>query len=293
MRHLSLSSKEKKILRRMTLVGSAGHSTQKGKHASGQSGSNVEFKEYRAYASGDELKTIDWKVKAKSDKFFVKTFHEDVNVNGILLLDISFSMGNSFFNEQKQIKFEAAVEYAFILSQLYFLQGESLALYSFADTLETAFKLGSSAKHYQQLHQYFQTAVTREEGTNYIDVMTEVITSIPASSSIILISDLYLEPQEILKFHRLIRAKKCELNIIHVIDPKELSAFLPINRVLLVDAESQKKVLFTNEMAREYSRLVQEHSSEIKKLGRLPGVKVCSLIANNSIFKQFLHFLNH
>ena len=231
----------------MTLIGSAGHSIQKGKHASGQSGSSVEFKEYRSYYSGDEIKGIDWKVKAKSDKFFVRTFHEDVNINGVLLLDISSSMANSFFNKNDQIKFETAIQYAFFLSQLYFLQGESLSMYSFADEVQTIFKLNNTANHYQQIRKYLQEVVPLQKTTNYIGVINQIMTTIPPSSKITLVSDFYLDPQEILKFHQPIRAKKCELDIVHIIDPKELSASLSSNRVLLIDAESQRKILFTSE----------------------------------------------
>ena len=292
MRVLKLSPREKKILRGLTLIGAASHSVQKGRHASAQSGSNVEFKEYKSYSSGDDLKTIDWKVKAKSDKLFIKTYHEDVNLNGVLLLDISHSMGHSFFNENKQVKFEAAVEYAFILSELYFLQGESLALYSFTQTIEAAFKLGASPQHYKQLRQYLQTVHPTEKRTDPIGVITEVLKMVPLHSKIILVSDLYIDPRALNKIHQLISVKKCQLDLIHIIDNKELRGHLITPRSFLTDAESQKEMLFTRDMAREYSRLVQKHCEDIKKLRKLPKVRVCSLIDNASVFKQLLHFFS-
>lgn len=293
MRHLSLNSKEKKILRGITLIGTSNHSIQKGMHSSAKSGSNIEFREYKIYSDGDDLKNIDWKVKAKTDKLFVKTFHEHVNVSGIILLDVSSSMGHSFFNEEKRIKFESAVEYAFILSQLYLLQGESLGLISFAKGIETNFKIKHTPNHYRQIHQYLQTVTPSEKKTDYHATMTEAIKGMPAHAKVTLISDLYLDPKEINKIQRLITAKKGQLDLIHIIDNKELNCHLNTNRSLLVDAESGKKLLFSSEMLKQYSHLVQKHCNEIKNLSKLSYLRVSPIISNAPVFKQFLQAMSN
>ena len=64
-----------------------------GLHRSPFKGFSVEFAEYRQYLPGDDLSTIDWKVYARSDRYYVKKFEEETNVECHLLLDVSGSMG--------------------------------------------------------------------------------------------------------------------------------------------------------------------------------------------------------
>ena len=64
-----------------------------GLHRSPFRGFSVEFAEYRQYLPGDDLSTIDWKVYARSDRYYVKKFEQDTNLDCHLLLDVSASMG--------------------------------------------------------------------------------------------------------------------------------------------------------------------------------------------------------
>src|SRR5687767_15583440 len=63
-----------------------------GLHRSPFKGFSVEFAEYRQYMPGDDLATIDWKVYARSDRYYVKKFEEETNLDCYLLLDVSASM---------------------------------------------------------------------------------------------------------------------------------------------------------------------------------------------------------
>src|ERR1044071_705351 len=64
-----------------------------GLHRSPYKGFSVEFAEYRQYMPGDDLSSIDWKVYARSDRYYVKKFEEETNLDCYLLLDVSASMG--------------------------------------------------------------------------------------------------------------------------------------------------------------------------------------------------------
>src|SRR5947199_4432102 len=63
-----------------------------GLHRSPFKGFSVEFAEYRQYMPGDDLSTIDWKVFARSDRYYVKQFEEETNLDAQLMLDVSGSM---------------------------------------------------------------------------------------------------------------------------------------------------------------------------------------------------------
>ena len=64
-----------------------------GGHRSTMKGGCTEFAEHRAYSPGDEVRLLDWRVYAKSDRYYIKEFDEETNLNAILLLDASGSMG--------------------------------------------------------------------------------------------------------------------------------------------------------------------------------------------------------
>src|SRR3954467_6682912 len=64
-----------------------------GLHRSPFKGFSVEFAEYRQYMPGDDLSTIDWKVYARSDRYYVKKYEEETNLECHILLDVSASMG--------------------------------------------------------------------------------------------------------------------------------------------------------------------------------------------------------
>ena len=68
---------------------------------------SVEFSEHRKYTPGDDLKTLDWNVYAKTGKFFVKKFRAETNMTGYLVMDLSKSMGYTF--RQELTKFDYGV----------------------------------------------------------------------------------------------------------------------------------------------------------------------------------------
>src|SRR5918995_2162425 len=87
-----------------------------GLHRSPFKGFSVEFAEYRQYLPGDDLSTIDWKVYARSDRYYVKKFEEETNLNCYILLDVSASMG--YGRSGRPSKFEYAQMLAASLAYL-------------------------------------------------------------------------------------------------------------------------------------------------------------------------------
>ena len=64
-----------------------------GNHRSTMRGGCTEFAEHRAYSPGDEVRLLDWRVFAKSDRYYIKQFDEETSLNALLVLDASGSMG--------------------------------------------------------------------------------------------------------------------------------------------------------------------------------------------------------
>ena len=104
-----------------------------GLHRSPYQGFSVEFSEHRKYVAGDDPSDIDWLVYAKTDKFYVKKFESETNVSGLLVMDLSASMG--YTHSQKLSKFEYATSLSAALAYMMIHQQDPVGLITFDDQL--------------------------------------------------------------------------------------------------------------------------------------------------------------
>src|SRR5436190_6542981 len=103
-----------------------------GLHRSPFKGFSVEFAEYRQYMPGDDLSTIDWKVFARSDRYYVKKFEEETNLDCHLLLDVSGSME---YGSHGVTKREYGTYLAASLAYLMTRQRDAVGLMAFDDRI--------------------------------------------------------------------------------------------------------------------------------------------------------------
>ncbi len=102
----------------------------KGIHRSPFHGFSVEFSEYREYSPGDDPRYLDWRLFARSDRYYVKRFEDETNLRCYLLLDTSRSMG---YQSGAYSKFEYARTAAATLAYFLTLQRDSVGLTTFED----------------------------------------------------------------------------------------------------------------------------------------------------------------
>ena len=99
-----------------------------GLHKSPFHGFSVEFSDHRAYGNGDELKHIDWKLWAKTDRFFIKRYEEETNLKAFIIVDQSRSMK---YSSQATSKMEYSKILAASLSYLLIKNQDAVGMYSF------------------------------------------------------------------------------------------------------------------------------------------------------------------
>src|ERR1700674_651144 len=104
-----------------------------GLHRSPFKGFSVEFAEYRQYIHGDDLATIDWKVYARSDRYYVKKFEEETNLDCHLMLDVSGSM--AYGSHHGMSKFEYGACLAASLGYLMNRQRDAVGVMGFDDQI--------------------------------------------------------------------------------------------------------------------------------------------------------------
>jgi len=108
-----------------------------GLHKSAHHGASVEFAQHREYVAGDELKHIDWKAYAKSDRYQIKQFEDETNLRSFLLVDTSNSMQYGPRGQGAPDKIGAASVLAAALGYLLLRQGDAVGLLTFGSRLGT------------------------------------------------------------------------------------------------------------------------------------------------------------
>ena len=188
-----------------------------GLHRSPFHGSSVEFSEYRKYVAGDDLKHVDWKAYGKTEKLYVKLFEEETNLRAQILLDTSASMAYESGGVRK-------AEYAaFLTSALGYLmirQQDTVGLATFDNRIRRILPPGAGAAHLRDMMKILEATKTGET-TGISKPLHDLAELLKRRGLVILISDLYDDPQEVMKGLLHFRHKKHEVIVFHLVDPDE------------------------------------------------------------------------
>ncbi len=191
-----------------------------GLHRSPHRGFSAEFAELRAYQPGDDLRYIDWRMWARSDRFYVKQFEQETNLRAYLLIDVSASMGWSSDPESLPTKFWYAKHLAASLALILLRQGDSVGLAAFHDEIVTRVAPRGSQLHWYELLRHL-THLTPEGGTSAHTALKEVAVRLRRRGLVVLLSDLLVDPETTLTALRFLRHRGHEVLVLHLIDPGE------------------------------------------------------------------------
>ena len=189
-----------------------------GRHRSPFFGQSVEFAQHREYVPGDDLRHIDWKVWAKSDRFYIKQFEEETNLRATLLLDSSESMA---YGEGETNKFEYASGLAASLSFLMLRQSDSVGMVVFDEQVATAVPHHTTQIHLRQLL-HAMTMSQNVRKTEMEKVLRQIADREQKRGLIILISDLLADRNSVLRGLRMLRRRKHDLIVLHVMHEDEI-----------------------------------------------------------------------
>ena len=209
-----------------------------GLHRSPYKGFSVEFTEHRQYMPGDELKRVDWKVYAKTDRWYVREYEEETNLRAYLIVDSSASM--AYRSRGPVTKLEYASFLAAGLSYLLLHQKDSAGLTVFSDRVETYIPPRSTPAH---LNVLLNRLDRLEPGgdTDLAATFHELAERIKRRGLIIILSDLWDEQQRVLSALRHFRHRKHEVLVFHVLDPNERD-FDYRNPLVLRDLETNQEL---------------------------------------------------
>jgi uncharacterized protein (DUF58 family) len=190
-----------------------------GLHKSPYHGFSVEFAEHPPYMPGDPIRDIDWKVFAKSDRYYIKQYEEETNLKAYLLLDCSASM--AYTSDKDRIgKFDYALTLASALSFMMLKQRDAVGMVSFAEAIQKYIPPRSATGHLHVLLQQF-AGLTPAAGTDLALPLHEMAERIKRRGLVILISDLFDDPEKIVSGIKHFRHRNHEVIVFHVLDPRE------------------------------------------------------------------------
>ena len=235
---------------------------RQGLHRSPAYGSSVEFAEYRHYIPGDPISRIDWPVYARSDRYVIRQFHEDVSIRCHILLDISESMG--YQQDGPLSKMEYACYLAAGLMYLMVQQGDTAALITFDNKIRRHFEpAGSFAGLKEQLLSLED--IQPKEPSDIEASLHGAAELIKGRALVVVISDLLTAPGGTLRgLHHLYHQGK-EITLFHVLDPAELR--LPQRGVVEARAlEGQGKMIVDlTEIRQSYLEQVRLYIDELRR----------------------------
>lgn len=190
-----------------------------GLHKSPYHGFSVEFAEHRQYMPGDSIRDIDWKVYAKSDRYYIKQYEEETNLKAYILLDCSASMGYSSGAADRN-KFDYALTLAASLSYMMLKQRDAVGLTTFADEIIQYIPPRSATGHLHALLRQFANLAT-ESTTDIALPLHEMAERIKRRGLIIIISDLFDDPERIISGIKHFRHRNHEVIVFQILDPRE------------------------------------------------------------------------
>lgn len=206
-----------------------------GLHKSPYQGFSIEFSEHRQYMPGDEIRDIDWKVYAKSDRYYIKKYEEETNLRAYILLDTSKSMD---FASNGLSKLEYGCYLSASLAYLMLKQRDSVGLVTFDTQMRNYIPPRGAPTHLHAITTILEETEAGNE-TKISEIFHELAQRIVKRGLVIIISDLLDEPKEVLSSLKHFRHQKHEVIVFHILDKAELE-FSFDGPIVFRDLETQE-----------------------------------------------------
>lgn len=217
-----------------------------GRHKSPYRGSSPEFVDYREYNPGDEIRSIDWKAFARTDRYFIKLFEKETDMNCYILVDKSASMGygGPAYRNLLPASEVSKLDYAFFLTAalayLMVKQGDKVSVSLFDTKLSKQIAPGGTFPHLYQILNVLERQKAGDR-TSISRILQDAYPLFKRRGLLIVISDFLDEPEEIFRALNRYRHRRFEILLFHVLHEYEYE-LPPLDRVKFVDAETGETI---------------------------------------------------
>ncbi|MEL6108295.1 MAG: DUF58 domain-containing protein [Planctomycetota bacterium] len=259
-----------------------------GLHRSPTHGSSIEFSEYRAYVPGDDLRNLDWKLFARSDRHFIKKYEDETNRRCYLVVDQSRSMSYGSINYSKM---EYARTLAATLAYFLTLQRDAVGVLTFDIELGDFLPAKVGAK---QLHQIFVELSRPAEGrgTDLRLPLEQITTLVPRRGLVVLMSDLLAPAESLGRQLAALRARGHEVVLLRIVDPAEVDLGLA-DPAMIVDLESARQMYVDPGAATEgYNQRFSAHRAEVESICQMHGIGFFELATDQPLDQALAALIN-
>jgi len=224
-----------------------------GMHRAPYFGASIDFAEHRGYVAGDDIRRVDWRLYARTDRYYVKQYEADTNTNLSVLLDISRSMK---FASRGIAKLDYGCYIGACLAYLAQRQRDRVGAITFDDDIVT--HIPPSAKHFNVVLHTLDRAKAERAG-NLAVPLNKMAEHFKRRGILVLISDFYEEPETILEAIKPLKFIGNDLIVFHVLDPAEID-FSYEDASSFEDLESGEQIPVVPEsLAGEYRSMIRAH----------------------------------
>src|SRR5947208_6881072 len=258
-----------------------------GRHPSPHRGSSVEFAEYRKYVPGDDLRRLDWRVYGRSDRFYVKEFEADTNLRCCFILDTSGSMA---FGSAGVSKIEFARKLAGSLGYLAVQQGDAVGISCVAKGVTRSLPPSRNPAHLRTFFDILEQAKP-EGATQLIPVLHELAETIRQRALIVILSDLFVEPEQLRDCFQHLRFRKHDVAVFHLLDPLELE-FNFRRPMRFLDMEGGPAIFAEpNDIASRYQQALSQYLAGLKQVVLESAIDYTQVNMEEDYEKVLIRFL--
>lgn len=258
-----------------------------GIHRSPYHGFSAEFTEYRQYTPDDDPKYLDWKVFARSDRFFIKKFEDETNLRCYLLADQSRSMS---YGSVGYTKAEYASTLAATLAYFLYLQGDAIGLLSFEEQIREYLPARHRAGHLRQLMLALEKPASGRT-TDLAAPLKRIVQMVRKRGLIVLISDFLASLDRFEQNLSALAACGHEVLVVQVLDPAELT-FDFKDPAMFQDVESGRVLFIDPGTARkEYLSKLEQHQAGLRSTCLRLGAGWQTVATNRPLELMLFDFL--
>ncbi len=284
-----------------------------GQHRSPVQGVSVEFAQHRPYTPGDDLRSLDWKILGKTDRLYIKQYLKETNLDLLLLVDCSGSMGYTSLTTERPgwssnwTKWNHACCVAAAMASVGLAQRDRVGLTLFADDVVDGTRLSNASDHWQAIaatlartelvDERNDELVPDDNTHNHTDlerIVDRTVNRLGRRSLVVLISDLFDDPAHLetaLGRLRFFRGKGHDAIVLQVMDPAELD-FGMRDPTDFVGLEGEGRLpLDPAALRTAYLEVVAEHLDVVEKLCRKFGFDYLRLNTKDALGPPLSHFL--
>jgi uncharacterized protein (DUF58 family) len=264
-----------------------------GLHRSPFHGYSAEFSQYRHYRPGDDLKYVDWKAFARTDRIYTRQFRETTNLSALFVIDVSRSMDFPSGNREpgagnRKSKFELARSIAAILGTLVLDQGDAAGVLALDDRAH--FVPPRSGHNHLRVFLAEVASLAPGGSSSIAEALRRAATILKRRGMVIVISDLYDDEAAIGEARRLSRMGH-DVIIVHTLSREELTLDVG-GAAEFVDLESGRKLMVQPSAARQsYVAAFTAWLSTVEQHLRRESIDYLRLIADEPLERGLRRFL--